>query len=101
MNRHERRAAQARARYAAKNGDSHIVAVHEAGHAVAKVLAAGELGYSIHEAVECVEIGTEQLVGASPDGKVMFLSAARTEGPIFSREIDAASRQFRAVVAPA
>jgi hypothetical protein len=46
MNRHERRAARARARHAAKNSNAHIVAVHEAGHAVARVLVAGELGYS-------------------------------------------------------
>ena len=50
MNRHERDAAE--------NEDPYIVAVREAGHAVAKVVAARELGYGIIEAIDRIEIGT-------------------------------------------
>lgn len=95
MNRHDRRAAQAKARRPAKNGISKIVAVHEAGHAVAKVLAAGELGYSINEAVKYIDMGTGESLHQSVDGKMMLRSQAVTFGPIFSRDINAASQQFR------
>jgi phage-related protein len=40
MNRQTRRAAKAMARHTVKSKDHQIVAVHEAGHAVAKVMAA-------------------------------------------------------------
>ena len=76
---------------------SHIVAVHEAGHAVAKVLAAGELGYSITEAINHIDIGTDESWGQSTDGKMMLRSQGVTFGPIFSRDINAASREFRSV----
>jgi hypothetical protein len=63
-----------------------IVAVHEAGHAVARVLVAGELGYSLDEVISCIELGTN-LRGRSVDGR------SATEGPVFSRDIDEAARQ--------
>jgi hypothetical protein len=95
MNRHDRRAAQAKAKHARKNGTSQIVAVHEAGHAVAKVLAAGELGYNINEAVKYIDVGTEESLHQSVDGKMMLRSQGVTFGPTFSRDINAASREFR------
>jgi hypothetical protein len=94
MNRHDRRAAQAKARHAGKNGISQIVAVHEAGHAVAKVLAAGELGYSINEAVKYIDMGTGDSLRRSVDGKMMLRSQGVTFGPIFSRDIQTASSEF-------
>ena len=94
MNRHNRRAAQAKARHAGKSGISQILAVHEAGHAVAKVLAAGELGYSINEAVKYIDMGTGESVGRSVDGKMMLRSQGVTFGPIFSRDIQTASSEF-------
>jgi hypothetical protein len=94
MNRHERRAAKVRARLVAKNGGSHIVAVHEAGHAIAKVLAAEELGYSINEAIDRIEIGVGETLGRSVDGRMITRSQAVTYGPTFSRDIDEASLEF-------
>jgi hypothetical protein len=95
MNRHERRAAKVRARLVAKNGGSHIVAVHEAGHAIAKVLAAEELGYSINEAIDRIEIGVGETLGRSVDGRMITRSQAVTYGPTFSRDIDEASFEFK------
>jgi hypothetical protein len=95
MNRHDRRAAQARARHPGKNDTSRIVAVHEAGHAVAKVLAAGELGYSINEAINHIDMGTGESLRQSVDGKMMLRSQGVTFGPTFSKDINAASREFR------
>ena len=94
MNRHDRRAAQAKARHAGKNGISQIVAVHEAGHAVAKVLAAGEFDYSINEAIKYIDIGTDESWGQSTDGRMITRSQAVTYGPTFSRDIDEASLEF-------
>jgi hypothetical protein len=95
MNRKSRRAARATARHAAKNSDSQIVVVHEAGHAVAKVLAAGELGYSIHEAIRHIEIGTDESWNQSVDGNMIMRSQGVTYGRIFSRDINQASLEFR------
>jgi hypothetical protein len=95
MNRHQRRLAQKRARHAAKNGDSHIVAVHEAGHALAKVLAAGELGYSINEAINHIDMGTGEKLGQSVDGRMITTSQGVTFGPAFSRDIETASHEFK------
>jgi hypothetical protein len=94
MNRLDRRAAQARARHPGKNDTSRIVAVHEAGHAVAKVLAAGELGYGINEAIGNIDIGTDESWGQSTDGRMITRSQAVTYGPTFSRDIDEASLEF-------
>jgi phage-related protein len=46
MNRQTRRAGKAMARHTKKFKDHQIVAVHEAGHVVAKVLAARDFGPS-------------------------------------------------------
>jgi hypothetical protein len=94
MNRHDRRAAQAKAKHPRKNGTLQIVAVHEAGHAVAKVLAAGELGYSINEAINHIDMGTGGKLGQSADGRMITRSQAVTYGPTFSRDIDEASLEF-------
>jgi hypothetical protein len=95
MNRHERRAAKVRARLAAKNSDLHIVAVHEAGHAVAKVLAAGELSYGIDEAIDRIEMGMADSLGRSGDGRMITISQGVTFGPMFSPDILEASREFK------
>jgi hypothetical protein len=68
--------------------------VHEAGHAVAKVLAAGELGYSINEAIDRIEIGTADSLGRSVDGRMITISQGVTFGPTFSRDIQTASSEF-------
>lgn len=53
MNRHQKRAARVKAR--GREVDR-VTAVHEAGHAVARVLVANSLGWSAHEAIEHIDI---------------------------------------------
>ena len=88
MNRHERRAAAAQ-RPSAKLDP--IVAIHEAGHAVARVLTAGDMGYSVEQSVACIEVG--MFDSAAANGKVQLYSQAVTSGPMFSAEILAAFKQ--------
>jgi hypothetical protein len=94
MNRHARRAARAMARHASNAKDHHLIAVHEAGHAVAKVLASGELGYAASEAIAYIEIGSARDGTVSADGKMLLRSQAVTFGPTFSREIADAAEEF-------
>ena len=93
LNRHERRATQAKARNAGNSGTS-IVAVHEAGHAVAKVLAAGELGYGIRDIISRIEMKTSDRWKNSVDGKALTRIQAVTFGPKFSADIATASNDF-------
>src|SRR6266404_2496661 len=95
MNRHERRKAKALSRLAHKNHGPTVVAVHEAGHAVAKVLAIGELGYSVNEAIKYIDMGSNERLGAErrwPNGDVF---ARRNLRPTFSKQIEEASREFK------
>src|SRR5262245_51674362 len=62
-------------------------ALHEAGHAVGRVLTAEAMGYKPEEAVVCIEIGISGSPMASLDGQVDLISAAKTDGPRFSHEI--------------
>ena len=55
MNRHERRA-QERLAKRKLDGSNRIIAVYEAGHAVAKMLAVNELGYGLESAIERIEM---------------------------------------------
>jgi uncharacterized protein YjiS (DUF1127 family) len=93
MSRHERRAARAMARHA-NTAKHHLVTVHEAGHAVAKVLASAELGYQASEAIAYIDIGSAPDGMVSADGKMLLRSQAVTFGPTFSREISAAAEEF-------
>ncbi len=89
MNRNARRAARAKAR---TTPIDRVAAVHEAGHAVGRLLTAKAMGYSFDEAVTSIEIGT----GAgwqSADGKVVLNSQAICYGPAFSRDLQAAFRR--------
>jgi hypothetical protein len=94
MNRYQRRKAKALSRLAHKNHGPTVVAVHEAGHAVAKVLAIGELGYSIDEAIEYIDMGSKEPLAPSADGKMMMHSQGVTFGKTFSKDIATASREF-------
>lgn len=72
-----------------------IVAMHEAGHAVARYLTAGEMGYSPSEAIQRIEIAIAddmRPIGESADGTKAFLSQAATHGPLFSKEIGLAGQ---------
>ena len=91
MNRHERRKAKALSRLGHKSDGPTVVAVHEAGHAVAKVLAIGELGYSIHEAIEYIVMGTNKSLARSANRKMMLRSQGVTFGHTFSKDMAAAA----------
>jgi hypothetical protein len=96
MNRQTRRAAKAMARHTPKPKYHQIVAVHEAGHAVAKVMTAPDFGYEVHEAVAYIDVGSREPCGLTPDGKMILRSQAVTYGPTFSKEISLAAAEFKA-----
>lgn len=95
MNRHERRKAKVLSRLGHKNHGPTVVAVHEAGHAVAKVLAIGELGYSIDEAIEYIDMGSNKALGPSVDGQMMMHSQGVTFGHTLCKQIEEASPEFK------
>jgi len=84
MNRHERRASKAQARSAKL---SRVTAIHEAGHAVARILTAKDFGIDEAEAVHHIEIELMNAYGASRDGSMGLLSGAVTYGPRLSFEL--------------
>jgi hypothetical protein len=83
MNRHERRAAKAVARSAKID---RVVAVHEAGHAVARFLTAADLGFSTNDAISYIEVAPDA-VTQSVDKRMNFRTQATTFGPMLSKEI--------------
>lgn len=93
MNRREKRAAKAIARKSGKSAAPKIEAIHEAAHAVARVLAAGELGWSLNEAVTEIQMGSGT-ISRGFDGKTLMREQGVTFGRTFSREIDAAADEF-------
>lgn len=95
MNRHERRAAKALGRTAEM---SRVVAVHEAGHAVARVLTANDLGLSSETAISYIDVGTGNSIGESVDGTMQLISQAVTFGPMLSKDIQAAFKRIAAGV---
>ena len=84
------------ARHTPKRKYHQIVAVHEAGHAVAKVMAAPDFGYEVHEAVAYIDVGSQEPCGLTPDGKMILRSQGVTYGPTFSKEISLAAAGFTA-----
>ena len=62
-------------------GDIPLAAIHEAGHAVAMVLAIGQLGYGTEEAIAHIEMRPDQ--------------SWITHEHMFSRDIDEASYAFK------
>jgi hypothetical protein len=95
MNRKERRAAAAKARNAknviAQADDDHrVLAVHEAGHAVVRVLTAEDFGRSREEAVNCIEVGGHKGVTTTADGNINIPDAI-TLAPRLSKELEDAA----------
>ena len=90
MNRRERRAAKVTAR--SENIDR-VIAVHEAGHAVARFLTAGDLGFSADDAISYIEIAPDSAVTKSIDKRMYFRMQATTFGPMLSREIQEAFKE--------
>ncbi|MFC3326070.1 hypothetical protein [Mesorhizobium cantuariense] len=89
MNRNARRAARAQARTRAVD---HITAVHEAGHAVGRLLTAEEMGFPFDQAVHSIEIGTGPS-WRSADGRAVLNSQAICYGPAVSLDLQVAYRQ--------
>ncbi|MER9585254.1 hypothetical protein [Mesorhizobium sp. M0276] len=89
MNRNARRAAQAQAR---TRTIDRITAVHEAGHAVGRLLTAEDMGVPFDQAVHSIEIGAGPS-WRSADGRIVLDSEAICYGPAVSRELQVAYRQ--------
>jgi len=83
MNRHERRVAKALAR--GQSVDL-VVAVHEAGHCVARVLSAGSLGWDANEVIVGIDVYPAPVgMGVSSDGKRGLQSQATSWGRFLSK----------------
>lgn len=89
MNRNARRAAQAQTRTRTVD---RVTAVHEAGHAVGRLLTAKDMGFSFDEAVHSIEVGTGP-DWLSSDARIVLHSQAICYGPAVSRELQAAYQQ--------
>jgi len=98
MNRHERRAAKAKAQHAPPDEHHQIAAIHEAGHAVAKVLAAAEMDYEVNDAISHIEMRVEAQGHMSADGKMLMFSQAVTFAPTFSKDIALAAHDYMAAL---
>ena len=94
MNRKDRRRAKALAGRSLDDDTRTVISIHEAGHAVAKVLAAGQLGRSISESISYIDMGSQKDLGPSIDGTMVLRSQAVTFGPMFSREITSSATEF-------
>ena len=64
-----------------------VIAVHEAGHAVARYLTAEDFGIDVKAAITHIEIAGGTHLGASADGEMQFISQATTYGPQLTREL--------------
>jgi hypothetical protein len=95
MNIHEQRAALSKLR---RSKDSELlhVAIHEAGHAVAKLVVAGEMGLTLDKAISQIEIASEVI--ATPGEGACPRTQGVTYGPMFSREITEASQHVLSAV---
>jgi hypothetical protein len=85
MNRQQRRAAKAKGSVGKLE---RVVAVHEAGHAVARVLVAADFGLPPEAMVAYIDVGTAQKIGNSHfDKSVTLVAQATTYGPTLSAEL--------------
>jgi hypothetical protein len=84
MNRRDRRAAKAMAR---NQSVDRVIAVHEAGHCVARVLVAASLGWDPDEVIECIDIHPAPIITGvvSLDGTRRLLSQAVSWGQFLSK----------------
>jgi hypothetical protein len=74
-------------------GIDRVIAIHEAGHAVARILVAEEFGIPPAEMIVYIEVGSEQGIGSA---FYRFGSQAVTVGPTLSSDIQAIfDRQVR------
>jgi hypothetical protein len=84
MNRRKQRTAASHVRKAQLDL---VIAIHEAGHAVARYITAADMGFEVEESITRIEISPGTSLGASSDGRVYLVSQAVTFGPMFSAEI--------------
>jgi hypothetical protein len=82
VNRHERRALKARG---LDTGLAKVVAIHEAGHAVARYLTADAMGFSVDKSIMYIEVAFDPSPHVSLDGKALMSSQAVTFGPMYSQ----------------
>jgi hypothetical protein len=85
MNRQQRRVSKA---MGVKLKLDPVVAVHEAGHAVARVLSAKDFDLPVEQMITCIEVGTHKNAGSSyiDPSKTLFTQAT-TFGPTFSSDL--------------
>jgi hypothetical protein len=81
MNRLERRAAKARSRSLKPDP---VVAIHEAGHAVGRIITAKTMGFKNEEAIAFIDMnwGAPYVHG---NGDMVLMPRATTYGPMYSR----------------
>ena len=98
MNRHQRRAATAQS--IDKKLDP-VSAIHEAGHAVARVLSAEDFGRPAEKMISYIEVGTGPNMAVSQfDKSVMLRLQATTYGPALSAELQAIFERTAAGIDP-
>src|SRR4051812_29697130 len=67
-----------------------VIAIHEAGHAVARILAADQLGRPPEEVISYIEVGSGKVLGNSAfDETITLRVQATVYGPMLSNEIQA------------
>jgi hypothetical protein len=87
MNRHQRRVAKSQD--IGKKLDP-VIAIHEAGHAVARVLVAEDFGLPTEKMISHIDVGSRENLGESHfDKSVTLISQAVTHGPTLSAELQA------------
>jgi hypothetical protein len=95
MNRIQRRAAKDKEKVVKL---ARVVAVHEAGHAVARFLVADDFGRPPDEMIGYIEVGLGHPVGGSLFNKsVTFVAQATTFGATFSTELQSVIARTAAV----
>jgi hypothetical protein len=99
MNRHLRRAAKAKGSIRKLD---RVVAIHEAGHAVARVMVAADFGLPTEKMVSYIDVGTAQSVGQSYfDKSVKLVTQATTYGPTLSVDLQSVFDRTVKGLAPA
>jgi hypothetical protein len=87
MSRHQRRVAKAQGIGGKLDP---VIAIHEAGHAVARVLGAADFGLPAEKMISHIDVGTAENLGESHfDKSVRLTSQAVTYGPTLSAELQA------------
>jgi hypothetical protein len=84
MNRHER---QKLKKDKSTKMIDRVVAIHEAGHAVARYITAQDLGCTTDKSISYIDLAPYVPAGGSIDGTRKFFTQATTYGPMLSEEL--------------